>query len=100
LKLFIETSISLRSVIGKVCSFTLQNHAKISNASESHELPEKARELAAKLVSSANSILLYPIVRRLFRLPSKNVIFDSARSLNGISACLRPKGKQRIGGID
>ncbi|NER81346.1 MAG: hypothetical protein F6K42_17625 [Leptolyngbya sp. SIO1D8] len=100
LKLFIEPAISLRGVIGEVCSFVLQNHAKISNASESDELSRKAKELSAKLMASTFSILCYSFIRILFRLPKKQFILEASKSLNIISHVLYPGARQAVNSTD
>ena len=84
LKCVIEPVQRLKTTIARVSNLLLLHQAKLTNASCEDAIAEDMGRLSADLISDSYHILWFPLVRRVFGLPSRVKLLDAARKLNAL----------------
>lgn len=82
LALVINPMQEFRKVIGEASYILLKYQSKLTNAVIDAEVSDELKSISAKLVSSTNTISLYPTISMIFGLPSKSNVFGAAQEMN------------------
>jgi hypothetical protein len=69
------------------------HQAHLKNAISNNEISIEIKNKSAEIISKANTILMYNLVRFVFHLPSKENIYKASRELNLISYSITQASK-------
>lgn len=98
LKIFLEPVAELRRSIGFVSSVFLRHQAKITNGRCNDEIQDDLHQAASQLLVNAQAIPLYPLFRRLFKLPPDDELVRAAQAMNLIAS--RARGEETQGSVE
>jgi hypothetical protein len=93
LRLVLEPTQELKKTLGNLCHLFLLHQAHLKNAISNNEISIEIKNKSAEIISKANTILMYNLVRFVFHLPSKENIYKASRELNLISYSITQASK-------
>ncbi|MCU8190644.1 hypothetical protein M2H07_23330, partial [Vibrio vulnificus] len=94
LKLAIEPAKEFKKQIVLTSIVILENMPKISNASASEEISSAISKQSALLLAESELIMGYPILKCIYKLPSKKDLLSVCHNLNVVSHNMNPLAQE------